>query len=45
LAFGREFDLLEIKEILGDPSAGPQGVMPGIALLFEKWRELGTLEK
>lgn len=45
LAFGREFDLLEVKEILGDPSAGPQGVMPGVGLLFEKWREMGTLEK
>ena len=45
LAFGREFDLLEIKEILGDPCAGSQDIAPGIALLFEKWREMGTLEK
>jgi hypothetical protein len=45
LAFGKEFDLLEIKEIVGDPSAGAQGVMPGIGLLWEKWTEMGTLAK
>jgi len=40
LAFGKEFELLEIKEIKGEP-----GQVVGIGLLWEKWRELGTLEK
>ncbi|EKM79245.1 hypothetical protein AGABI1DRAFT_113828 [Agaricus bisporus var. burnettii JB137-S8] len=40
LAFGQEFDLLELKEIKGEP-----GQVVGVGLLWEKWRELGTLEK
>ncbi|KAF9452943.1 hypothetical protein P691DRAFT_771872 [Macrolepiota fuliginosa MF-IS2] len=40
LAFGKEFDLLEVREIMGEP-----GQPVGAGLLWEKWRDLGTLEK
>lgn len=39
LAFGREFDLLELKEIKGEP-----GQLVGVGMLWEKWTDLGTLE-
>jgi len=39
LAFGREYELLEIKDVKGAPNASV-----GIGALWERWREMGTLE-
>jgi hypothetical protein len=39
LAFGREYELLDIKEVKGSPNAPV-----GIGALWERWREMGTLE-
>jgi hypothetical protein len=39
LAFGREYELLEIKDVKGAPNAPV-----GIGALWERWREMGTLE-
>jgi len=39
LAFGREYELLEVRDIKGDPN-GPVGV----GLLWERWKEKGILE-
>ncbi len=39
LAFGKEFDLLVIKDLMT-----LQGMGQGVAELGEKWREMGTLE-
>jgi hypothetical protein len=39
LAFGREFDLLVMKELMT-----PQGLGQGVGELAEKWREMGVLE-
>jgi hypothetical protein len=39
LAFGREYELLDIKDVKGSPNAPV-----GIGALWERWREMGTLE-
>jgi MOB kinase activator 1 len=39
LSFGREYELLEIKDVSGASSAPV-----GIGQLWEKWREMGILE-
>ncbi|KAG6860291.1 hypothetical protein C0995_013027, partial [Termitomyces sp. Mi166 len=38
LAFGREYELLDVKDIKGDPSAPV-----GVGLLWERWKESGIL--
>ena len=40
LAFGKEYELLELKDVKG----GAQQGMPGIGDLWDKWRETGILE-
>jgi MOB kinase activator 1 len=37
LAFGREYELLDIKDVKGPPA-------PGIGALWERWCESGILE-
>ncbi|KAJ8456677.1 hypothetical protein ONZ45_g18625 [Pleurotus djamor] len=39
LAFGREYELLEMKDVKGSPSAPV-----GIGALWERWRDLGILD-
>ncbi|KIY46671.1 hypothetical protein FISHEDRAFT_46879 [Fistulina hepatica ATCC 64428] len=39
LAFGREYELLDMKELKGSTSSPV-----GVGALWEKWRELGTVE-
>ena len=39
LAFGKEYELLEIKDIKGSP-----GALVGIGALWERWKEMGILE-
>jgi len=39
LAFGKEFDLLVMKDLMT-----PQGMGQGVAELSDKWREMGVLE-
>ncbi|TRM64095.1 Mob1/phocein [Schizophyllum amplum] len=39
LAFGREYELLEMKDVKGAP-----GAPVGIGALYDKWREMGTVE-
>lgn len=39
LAFGKEFDLLAMKDLMT-----PQGMGQGVAELSERWREMGILE-
>ncbi|KAF4577006.1 Maintenance of ploidy protein mob2 [Pleurotus pulmonarius] len=39
LAFGREYELLEVKDLRGSPSAPV-----GIGALWERWKEMGILE-
>lgn len=39
LAFGREYELLEMKDVRGSSSSPV-----GIGALYEKWREMGILE-
>ncbi|KAF9525512.1 Mob1/phocein [Crepidotus variabilis] len=39
LSFGREYELLEIKDMKGSPSAPV-----GVGQLWEKWKEMGILE-
>ncbi|KAJ3481773.1 hypothetical protein NLJ89_g12185 [Agrocybe chaxingu] len=39
LAFGREYELLEVKDIKGEPNAPV-----GVGLLWERWKEKGILE-
>jgi len=39
LAFGREYELLEVKDIKGDPYAPV-----GVGLLWERWKDAGILE-
>ena len=39
LSFGREYELLEVKDVSGAPSSPV-----GIGKLWEKWREMGILE-
>ncbi|KAM5539449.1 hypothetical protein V8D89_006901 [Ganoderma adspersum] len=39
LAFGREYELLDPKDIKGQP-----GAVVGIGALWEKWKEMGILE-
>ncbi|EIW74727.1 hypothetical protein CONPUDRAFT_140468 [Coniophora puteana RWD-64-598 SS2] len=39
LAFGREYELLDIKEVKGAPQA-----LVGAGMLWEKWKELGILD-
>ncbi|CAA7262927.1 unnamed protein product [Cyclocybe aegerita] len=39
LSFGREYELLEMKDVRGSASAPV-----GISQLFDKWREMGILE-
>ncbi|TFK52181.1 hypothetical protein OE88DRAFT_1711930 [Heliocybe sulcata] len=39
LAFGREYELLDIKDVKGAPNA-PVAIGP----LWERWKEMGTLE-
>lgn len=38
LAFGKEYELLEVKDIRGSPNAAV-----GIGALWERWREMGIL--
>lgn len=40
LAFGREYALLDIKDVMGTSSAPV-----GVGALWEKWKEMGLLEK
>jgi hypothetical protein len=39
LAFGKEYDLLDTKDIKGDPNAPV-----GVGLLWERWKTKGILE-
>jgi MOB kinase activator 1 len=39
LAFGREYELLDIKDVKGAANSPV-----GIGMLWEKWREMGILE-
>ncbi|PFH49944.1 hypothetical protein AMATHDRAFT_146460 [Amanita thiersii Skay4041] len=39
LAFGREYELLELKDVKGSPTSPV-----GIGALWEKWKEMGILE-
>jgi len=39
LAFGREYELLDVKDVKGAPNAPV-----GVGALWERWREMGTLE-
>lgn len=39
LAFGREYDLLEVRDIKGEPAAPV-----GVGLLWERWKDAGILE-
>lgn len=39
LAFGREYELLEIKDVKGAPNAPV-----GIGDMWEKWKDMGILE-
>ena len=39
LAFGREYELLDPKDIKGQP-----GAVVGVGALWEKWKEMGILE-
>jgi len=39
LAFGREYDLIDIKDVKGTAAAPV-----GIGALWERWREMGILE-
>ncbi|PCH39914.1 hypothetical protein WOLCODRAFT_67556 [Wolfiporia cocos MD-104 SS10] len=39
LAFGKEYDLLDVKDIKGQ-----QGAAVGIGALWERWKEMGILE-
>lgn len=39
LAFGREYELLDVKDIKGAPNAPV-----GVGDLWEKWKEMGILE-
>jgi MOB kinase activator 1 len=41
LAFGREYDLLDVKDLKGDPKVPGT---PGIGALWERWKEMGILE-
>ena len=38
LAFGREYELLEVKDIKGEPQA-----TVGVGLLWERWKDSGIL--
>jgi len=40
LAFGREYELLDIKDVRGTTN----GLAVGIGALWERWREMGILE-
>jgi MOB kinase activator 1 len=40
LAFGREYELLDIKDVRGTAN----GPAVGIGALWERWREMGILE-
>ena len=42
LAFGKEYDLLEVKDVKGGGAQG-QGQV-GIGGLWDKWREMGILD-
>ena len=39
LAFGREYELLEVKDIKGQP-----GAVVGVGALWERWKEMGILD-
>ena len=39
LAFGKEYELLEVKDIKGQP-----GALVGVGALWERWKEMGILE-
>ncbi|KAF8627484.1 hypothetical protein AX17_006296 [Amanita inopinata Kibby_2008] len=39
LAFGREYELLDVKDIKGDPNTPV-----GVGLLWERWKQAGILE-
>ena len=39
LAFGREYELLVIKDVIGSPS-----MQVGIGQLWEQWKEMGILD-
>lgn len=40
LAFGKEYELLEVKDIKGSSAHG----LVGVGDLWEKWRDMGILE-
>lgn len=42
LAFGREYELLDVRDIRGEGTAGSPYV--GVGLLWERWKEKGILE-
>ncbi|KAG9103091.1 Maintenance of ploidy protein mob2 [Ceratobasidium sp. 370] len=44
LAFGKQYDLLELKDIKSPGSGTTGGGLPGIGDLWEKWKEMGILE-
>jgi len=44
LAFGKQYDLLELKDIKSAGSGTTGGGLPGIGDLWEKWKEMGILE-
>jgi MOB kinase activator 1 len=39
LAFGREYELLEVKDVKGSSNAPV-----GIGMLWERWKEMGILD-
>jgi hypothetical protein len=39
LSFGREYELLDVKDVQGIPSSPV-----GVGQLWEKWKEMGILE-
>ena len=40
LAFGKEYELLDVKDVKGSSASG----LVGIGDLWEKWKEMGILE-
>jgi MOB kinase activator 1 len=43
LAFGRQYDLVDVRDIKGR-GGGEGGGVVGVGELWEKWREMGVLE-
>lgn len=47
LAFGREYELLDIKDVKGSDKSSSGSGLPGqvgIGALWERWKEMGILE-